>query len=615
MAFHIPDDKLAEIRNKADIVEVISERVMLKKSGKDYSGLCPFHAEKTPSFSVSQDKQMYYCFGCGAGGDIFSFIMKSDGMKFSEAVLFLARRYGIDIPSREMTRSQREAISKREKILALNRRVMDFYAGSLVRSPAGEIARQYLKKRGISQKIIDRFKLGFAPDGWDRLSRFIARSDVKPELAESAGLIVPRNAGRGNTDNGYYDRFRNRIIFPIIDVGGQVIGFGGRVMDDSKPKYLNSPETPVYNKSKTLYGLDIARNKCRQAAMVFIVEGYFDLLALHQHGIENTVATLGTALTAAHVRRLKGYAKKTCLVFDADTAGIKAAQRSAPIFLGESMTASVMLLPEGHDPDSFVFEHGPEPFLARAQTAEGIVKFLITRAMASHGNSIEGRVGVVADIAPVIGAMTDSVARSEYAGYLADRIGADPNAVMEKIRENSGRMASNPETYRGGYGLGPEKGSGAGQDLTGSRRIERMIIAMMIQHPASIADIVQKEILEMFTDLHLKEIGQEIVKFPPSAHGDISLLMNHLEDEDDQRLVASMAMGGAGAMGGLGAMGEMRWKEKSCNRIIEQFLAGCSKKSNDLVCRIRAAEENNDHELIRQLLTEKQAQIKRRGRF
>ena len=214
MAFHIPDDKLAEIRNKADIVEVISERVMLKKAGRQYSGLCPFHAEKTPSFTVSQDKQMYYCFGCGAGGNIFSFIMKSDGMNFPEAVLFLARRYGIDIPTRGMTHSQRESISKREKIFVLNRRVMDFYAASLARSPAGDAGRNYLKKRGISQEIIDRFKLGFAPDGWDRLSRFIARSDVAPELAETAGLIAPRKTGKG-----HYDRFRNRIIFPINDVG------------------------------------------------------------------------------------------------------------------------------------------------------------------------------------------------------------------------------------------------------------------------------------------------------------------------------------------------------------------------------------------------------------
>lgn len=608
MAFHIPDDKLAEIRNKADIVEVISERVMLKKAGKEFSGLCPFHAEKTPSFTVSQDKQMFYCFGCGVGGNIFSFVMKSEGIRFSEAVLLLARRYGIDLPTREMTPAQRESISKREKILVLNRRAMDFYADFLVREPAGGVARNYLKKRGISQKIIDCFKLGFAPDGWDRLSRFIARSNVIPELAETAGLIVPRKMVKGKTGRGHYDRFRNRIIFPINDVGGQTIGFGGRVMDDSKPKYLNSPETPVYNKSKTLYGLDAARHQCRQAGIVFIVEGYFDLLALHQHGIENAVATLGTALTVEHVRRMKGYAKKACLVFDADAAGIKAAQRSAPIFMGESMTASIMLLPEGHDPDSFVFEHGPESFLSRAQQAEGIVEFLITRAMEFHGNGITGKVKVVSDIAPVIGSMTDSIARSEYARYLADRIGADPNAVLGKIRETSGRVPANRVTGRGDYASAPQDQC-ASYDPTGTRRIERMIIAMMIQHPASIPDIVQRDVVGMFTDMRLKKIGRKIIKFPPAVQGDVSLLMNHLDDEEDQRIVASMVMGD------MWTQSDVRWKEGSCKGIIEQFLAGCTKKSNDFTSRIREAEANNDQELIRQLLAEKQEQIKRRGRL
>jgi len=602
LAFHIPDDKLAEIRRRADIVDIISERVMLKKTGKEYSGLCPFHAEKTPSFSVNPDKQVFYCFGCGAGGDVFGFIMKSEGMRFEEAVVWLARRYGIELPTRKMTPAQKEMISRKERIFALNRRVMGFYTDCLLKGTDAAAARNYLKKRRISKQIIEGFKLGFAPDSWDRLLRFLARSKVNPDLAVEAGLVVPRKTG-----NGYYDRFRNRIIFPIIDAGGQVIGFGGRVMDDSKPKYLNSPETPVYHKSKTLYGLDAACRRCREAGSVFIVEGYFDLLALHQHGIENSVATLGTALTNAHVRRIKGYAKKAYLVFDGDAAGIKAAMRCAPVFMAESMSASVILLPRGYDPDSFVFEHGPESFLSLAKDADGIVEFLIEQAIESHGSGISGKMKVVSEIAPVIGAMTDGIARTEYARYLADRIGADPGAVLDKILKNTG--PGSVHTSSGLQRPGASINKSGTQDV-GTRRIERMIIAMMIQHPASIKDVLSRDVLSKFTDAKLKELAGKIIEFPPTDQGDVSLLMNHLEDESDRQAVASMAMG---AMGDTGIKADMRWNERSCKGLIDQFLAGCTKINNDFASRIREAEANNDQELIRQLLSEKQKQLSRRA--
>ena len=360
MAIFIPEDKVLEIKNAADIVDIISEVVHLKKSGKNFLGLCPFHSEKTPSFSVSPEKQIFYCFGCGVGGNIFSFLMKHDGLAFPEAARTLARRYGVDIPNKSLTVEQKKRITERESLLKINRHAMEYFYRAL-RSESGGNPLNYLKKRGFSQQIMDTFQIGYAPRGWDNLLNFFSKKGAPIALVEKSGLILPKKDKRG-----YYDRFRDRIIFPILDVNKAVIGFGGRVLDDSLPKYLNSPETPVYNKSRSLYGLYTARDKCRATNTIFIVEGYLDLISLHQHGIENSVATLGTALTPEHVRLLTRYASRIILVYDSDEAGIRSARRCVDIFWKEHVDFSrgdvfqeekadthILVLPQEHDPDSF----------------------------------------------------------------------------------------------------------------------------------------------------------------------------------------------------------------------------------------------------------------------
>jgi len=347
LAVYIPEEKINDIKNSADIVDIISEVVVLKKSGKNFLGLCPFHSEKTPSFTVSPDKQIFYCFGCNAGGNVFSFLMKQHGLSFPEAARMLARRYGIDIPVRTMSLEQKRRISERESVLAINRQAMDFFRCALIENASGKKAMEYLLKRGISR---DDFKLGYAPEGWDNLAIYFSKNKQSDRLVEKSGLIIPRKG-----KSGFYDRFRSRIIFPIFDVSMQVIGFGGRVMDDSLPKYLNSPETPVYNKSRSLYGLHMAKGKCRETRTVFIVEGYFELLALHQHGIQNSVATLGTSLTPEHVQILRGFIGKSgrvVLVYDSDIAGIKDAQRSIEVYDKGYVDASILVLHDGYEPDS-----------------------------------------------------------------------------------------------------------------------------------------------------------------------------------------------------------------------------------------------------------------------
>jgi DNA primase len=371
LAVYIPDEKIVAIKNASDIVDIVSEVVSLRRAGRNFLGLCPFHAEKTPSFTVSPDKQIFYCFGCGAGGNVFSFLMKNGGLTFPEAARALAGRYGIDLPTRKMSSYEKKKLTERETILTLNAEAMSFYHDCLLSGDRGKQAVGYLLKRGMTKKTIDEFKLGFAPDGWDHLVRHF-RSQRKPvETALQAGLIVPRKKGEG-----YYDRFRNRIIFPIFNRQNQPVGFGGRVMDDALPKYLNSPETPVYNKSRSLYGLNKARQKCREARTVYVVEGYFDQLSMHQFGIENTLATLGTSLTADHVQILKGFVGeggKAVLVYDSDQAGIKAAQRSVAVFQKGLLEARIMVLPRGHDPDSFIMAHGPADFFKESEKAMGVI--------------------------------------------------------------------------------------------------------------------------------------------------------------------------------------------------------------------------------------------------
>ena len=296
MVFFIPEEKINEIKNAADIVDVVSESVVLKKAGRNHVGLCPFHSEKTPSFTVSYEKQIFYCFGCGTGGNVFAFLMKKEGHSFPEAVKYIAGKYGVHIPYDAMTPEQKQKISEKENLLSVNKQAMIFFSKCLIESNVGEKARDYLRKREISEDTVRGYYLGYAPEGWNTLFNYMTKNNKhSPLLLEKAGLIIKKNGLAG-----FYDRFRDRIIFPIFDVNSQVIGFGGRVMDDSLPKYLNSPETVVFNKSRSLYGLNAAKSECRITETVYIVEGYFDLLALHQHGIKNCVATLGTAITPEH---------------------------------------------------------------------------------------------------------------------------------------------------------------------------------------------------------------------------------------------------------------------------------------------------------------------------
>ena len=589
MAVFIPEDKILEIKNAADIVDIISEVVHLKKSGKNFLGLCPFHSEKTPSFSVSPEKQIFYCFGCGVGGNIFSFLMKHDGLAFPEAARTLARRYGIDIPKKSLTIEQKKRITERESLLNINRHAMAYFKQAL-HGESGCIPLNYLKKRGFSSEVIDSFHLGYAPKGWNNLLNFFSKKRAPLALVEKSGLILPKKDNRG-----YYDRFRDRIIFPILDVNKAVIGFGGRVIDDSLPKYLNSPETPVYNKSRSLYGLYTAKDKCRATNTIFIVEGYLDLLSLHQHGIENSVATLGTALTAEHVRLLTRYAPRVVLVYDSDEAGIRSARRCVDIFWKEHVDFSrgdvfqeekadthILVLPEGHDPDSFLMGNGPEKFLDAASQAPGIITFLIEQAEKKYGRSTDGKIRIIADLQRPLSAINDKVARSLYIKQLAERIGIDEDIVLEKVREHAAVKAkSDTEAPINIEDIGS--------------RLENQIIKMMLQFPAILPAIKMYNVMTYFNNDTLKSIGEHVLKRKPSSAEQISELVTVIENPEQKRLITALSMS------------EESWDETGCMRLIDQFLkTGQKQRDNKILEQIKAAEKDNDQKTLDRLLREKQ---------
>lgn len=603
LVFFIPEEKIFEIKNATDIVDVVSESVLLKKSGRNHLGLCPFHSEKTPSFTVSYEKQIFYCFGCGAGGNVFAYLMKKEGFTFPEAVKHLAEKYGIDIPVEKTTPEKSKKNSERDSIFSINKQAMEFFENCLLNGVAGKKALEYLNKREISEKIIADYHLGYAHDGWNTLFNFFNNNNISTSLIEKAGLIVKKNKS-----DGFYDRFRNRIIFPIFDINSQVIGFGGRVMDDSLPKYLNSPETIVFNKSGSLYGLNIAKSECRLTETVFIVEGYFDLLALHKNGIKNSVATLGTSITSEHVKILRaiiGKDGKFILVYDSDDAGIKAAQRSIEIFDKGFADAKVLVLPTGYDPDSYLSEFGLEAFNKAVSNAYGTVSFVINSAIKKYGQSVEGKIRIISELTKILSSIEDNVARSLYIRELSEKIDIDEAAIHEKIREalaniktgkyingsDANQVAGN--TYAGG--LGSE--NTVVENSQRGTRFERQIIAMMLQFPEIIPEIKKRDLLSGLSDDVLRAIGNAIIEHK-NLPG-LNLEEIPVFDNNEKNSIAAFL-----------SITDEVWDRKSCLSLIRQFEYVCKRKKDTSIKRIKEAEETKDEKLLLELLREKQFQAK-----
>ncbi|MHB8763513.1 MAG: DNA primase [Deferrisomatales bacterium] len=429
----IPDDVLEAIRTRVSIVEVVGRHVALRRAGKNWKGLCPFHAEKTPSFVVNEERGTYHCFGCGAGGSAFRFVMEAEGRTFLDAVQVLAERAGVPLRTGPEDAGARRGREERQLLLVVLELACRYYRHQLNEGRAGEQARAYLERRQVPPEAAEAFRLGCAPEGWDPLARFLRSRGVDLELAAKAGLLAERASG------GHYDRLRNRLVFPIADAGGRVVSFGGRVLGQGEPKYLNGPDSPVFRKGELLYGLGQAAETLRKDRRALVVEGYLDVISLHARGYSGALATLGTALTAEHVQGLRRRADEAVLVYDGDDAGRKAAFRSLEVFLAEGFPCRVVLLPRDHDPDSFVRQGGD----LKALVAEARPLFEALLAEVADGaGSVEGKLAAVAQVVPRLAAVADPLARDLYLRRTAEVLAVDEALLRDRLGAGKGAPAS-----------------------------------------------------------------------------------------------------------------------------------------------------------------------------
>ncbi|MFQ6111264.1 MAG: DNA primase, partial [Nitrospinota bacterium] len=545
----IPQEELDRVREGIPIEDVIGEYVALKKSGKSYKGLCPFHPEKTPSFVVSPSRGTYHCFGCGAGGNVFQFLMQHEGMGFVEAVELLARRQGIDL-----RRTPGGAVDEIERLMEINEQAARYFERELLR-PSGEKARLYLKERGLREETVKTFRLGFAPPAWDGLIKYFKAKETNPELLLKAGLVLP-----GKERMGYYDRFRNRLIFPICNLEGRPIAFGGRALpgDDGKgAKYINSPDTPTFNKSRTLYGLHLSKGAIRERRSALVVEGYFDLIALWESGFKNAVAPLGVALTAEHVRALKGFAEELVFIFDPDAAGRSAARRGGEVVAQESRLVStpeslsagvnmrgdllerpglgqmrlrVIELPPGGDVDSLLRREGPESLRRLERSARGFMEYSVESLLEGTSSSSEHaeKVGAVRRVAAFL-EDASSTLRREYVRVLSERLALSQELIFSLLQEGeSGRVRRTLELTRKREERPPE---------------EFYLVWALIQEPALATRVRDELDPKAFKDGVLRAIAEALLRaqeegasYKPSA------IVEKLEEVGARELAARLSV-------------------------------------------------------------------------
>jgi len=523
MRGRIPDNILDDILGRVDIVELIGGYIPLKKAGRNFKANCPFHHEKTPSFMVSPDRQIYHCFGCGAGGNAFNFLMQHERLEFPEAVELLARKSGVKLP--ESQKQDPQVASLSAQLCKVNELAAYFYEQALD-SALGSAANNYLLKRGVKKETLKIFKVGYAPDSWDALISHLRAKGIGLALMEKAGLIVPKDGG------GYYDRFRSRIIFPIFDIKSRPIAFGGRILADSAKaqdlaKYVNSPETPVYIKGRNLYGLNFAKDSIRDADYAVVVEGYLDLIMPYQEGLNNIVASLGTALTIEQAQLLKRHTHNAVMVYDPDTAGEMATLRSLDIFIEEGMNVRVVSLPEGFDPDLFVRKHGIAAFKEKIAQAENLFDYKL-RILKSRYNfkEVQGKAEIASGMLPTINKFKNAVLRAGYLKKLSEELHIPEDALLQELKK-----VKEDKVY-------PQASPVSSRSTMNISATEKMLIKLMLEEAELINRI--KDILEPgdFQDERTARIIS--VMFDLIAQGkevETSKLISHLADEELSQLL------------------------------------------------------------------------------
>ena len=499
MSRRISEDVIEGLRQRADIVEIISEHVVLKKKGQNYTGLCPFHQEKTPSFIVSPGKQIYHCFGCGKGGNVFSFLMEREGISFYEAVEKLAARYGVALPEQEMTPAQKRQEARTKRLREINQWAFQFYRQCLSGSK-GEEARAYFARRQLTPEVIEAFGLGYAPDAWDQLTRYLLDRQVTEEELLTLGLAVKSQRGT------LIDKFRHRVMYPIFDERSHVVGFGGRTMGDDQPKYLNSQDTPLFNKGRLLYALNLAKGAIRQKDQVILMEGYMDVIAAHQRGITNVVASLGTALTQDQVRLLTRYTYRTLLCYDSDAAGEAATMRGLDILDAQGCQVGVIRVPQGKDPDEFLKNQGAEAFLALAEKAFSLFAYKFNKNMEKFDSeTTAGKVEIIQATLPDLAKVKSPVARQGYITMMADQLRFPESAIKEELRRYLAGHRAGKEAKaagRGGEGLSSswesQVQSLARKSIQGPEQAQLILFRALLQRPERLQELEAQGGAELF---------------------------------------------------------------------------------------------------------------------
>ncbi|HEX5733134.1 MAG TPA: DNA primase [Blastocatellia bacterium] len=514
-----------DVKNQADIVRIVSDYVTLKKRGANHMACCPFHSEKTPSFNVHQTKGIYKCFGCGAGGSVFDFIMRIEGCSFPESVRIIAEKSGIPIPVVEETEDFKKLAHDREVVLKLNEWAASFFESQLNLGQEGERAREYVASRGINDETQKLFRVGYAPDRWDGLVNHLREMGATTDEIDSSGLAVVKEQG------GFYDRFRGRVIFPITDSQNRVIAFGGRVMGEGEPKYLNSPETAIYTKGRNLYGLAHAKNQIRNLGFAILVEGYLDCIIPFQEGVHNVVASLGTALTDSQVRLLRRYMDQPQIVvnFDPDSAGQAATMRSIEMLLAEGFKVNILHMPTDEDPDEYVRAHGGESFLKLLKTTQPYIEYIIDTVTADSDISRpSGKVEAINSILPHLARMRDKVARADYAEQIANRLRVDSRVIRDELR----RVATNRQ-----QSLDPKRVRAAQEITVAETQLLELMLASVDVRRAIASNLKEED----YGDLATASIFSAIVTLhDEEAEIDFSTLSERFEDEQERELISAL---------------------------------------------------------------------------
>lgn len=587
------DDVVGRIKEIADIVQIVGETVELRRSGSRHVGLCPFHGENTPSFSVNASGQYFHCFGCGESGDVFNYVMKYHSLSFPEALKMLAGKFGVALPEKKRSIKEEALANRRKQMFAVNLEAEKIYGDYLHTSKDAVVARNYLQKRGITGEIARLYGLGYAPSaesaGWHFLGKYLGKEEL--DVAAELGLVARKEQG------GFYDRFRDRILFPIRDISGRVCGFGGRIIGEGQPKYMNSPDSPVFNKSRLLLGLYQNKEAIRKSKSVVFVEGNFDLISLVAAGIDNVVAPLGTALTAEQIRLVKRFADSATMFFDGDLAGGKAAVRSVPIFLSEQMAGRVAVLPAGDDPDSYVRREGKKSTLALIASAAPLPEFVFDHLVHEHGLSLDGKSRIVDELKPLVESASSSLQRSVILAHFAEKLGLGVAGLEENLRRETPDVVQAPRVQSNP--IVPRK-----------KNLERVVEL----------DVAQKKLLQfmVLNPLYFKQFQEAgIREFFEGSIGEIIYLQMRFiaereKDFEPEELLSSLPAGPERA-----TLAELLLEAESILDVgrdveltflelldyLQTFLLRA--KSAQLLREIHQAEQENNLDLVQKLVVEK----------